>query len=50
MFLANEETDHSIEDKHLTLIWAMGQTLDMYNHLPISGLEKCTAHDKRLVD
>ncbi len=36
----SEETDHSIVDEQMHLIWAIGQTEGNYAHRPRSGLER----------
>ena len=38
-------SDHSIDDQLMSVIWAMGQGVDNYNHRPLSGLEACSAED-----
>ena len=38
--LAFEQSDHSIVDEPMMLIWAVGQTHGSYSHKPDSGLEK----------
>lgn len=38
--VANEPTDHSIEEDLMHVIWARGQEPGKYHHFPKSGLEK----------
>lgn len=38
-FAANEPADHSIEEDLMHVIWAKGQELNKYVHVPKSGLE-----------
>lgn len=43
---ATEPTDHSIVDELMHVIWARGQELEHYVHVPPSGLEKDAASVK----
>ncbi|CAK8683065.1 unnamed protein product [Clavelina lepadiformis] len=44
---ASHPSDHAIINGQMTVIWAMGQGIDMYQHAPNTGLEDCTASDYR---
>ena len=48
-FLASDQSDHTIVNDVMSVIWALGQSVDSYYHKPASGLEKCIASDQRLV-
>ena len=37
--------DHSIGDELMTVIWAIGQKHQEYNHNPKTGIELCMASD-----
>ncbi|KAL1129683.1 hypothetical protein AAG570_012628 [Ranatra chinensis] len=41
--IATEPTDHSIENAMMHIIWARGQEIGNYVHVPMSGLESETA-------
>ena len=40
LFVGTELTDFSIENKPMTIIWAVGQSKGQYSHRPASGLER----------
>lgn len=39
LFAANEQSDHSIEEGLMDVIWARGQELGHYNHNPKTGVD-----------